>query len=1114
MTTRLTSLFVLVVLLVAMVAVTADAGTNRLDARQIEQLRQYSFLNQRSEAMVRDGDVTSATKGGQLSLGAFDADGGSPGYIIGRTWRDYQHANNAFRMVGHNATPNVHFAHYIQTTAPGPASSEYVRYDMFNPTVAPNGNFVNGTLGIAVQQSPLVRAGGYAQLDVDESGYAIVACRERNASEPYPPYTAFAYWDVGPSGTFLPSELDTLAALPVTNNDGYTMTHPRVAYQENGGTYVTHMLVVEDPDSTLAFQPVTYWRKTGSGPTGTWTTVGAVIDSLEYSSHEIVASPATQDVAIVWTQEIPGGDGAYGGGPRFRLSDDLGASWGPVQSVYENFDSGQDDFVGWLEQNSLYDTDGYLHIVWNANEYSAADGLAGGRDPSRILHWTNRVVGPDAGGSISTVYLSNFYGYLAVCGGAGWNTFNNAKPVISQCDGKLYCIWTQYGEMISADDSILDCANQEVVESWNSINADIFMSVSLSLDGGLWDAARNLTNSQTPGCDTTTGNECDHDTYPSMPRYGMNTASFGTTYWGAVPEVFEVRDSLAPSFPDNGYYLDVQFINDLIPDNALFGMYSGADAFWSYNPIKWFRLPCVEPVVEPNIFVGQDDFIYPSDWVHAGQEYVIDSVAVENIGNTTLNVSSIAAVISEGPGGSVTVSPALLTIDAGSEDFVDVTINPSGTIDPPAGTGVRIVADIEFTSDDPDQPLVSFAINTVVTDSVQPILWNTVTTGNDIGMTAANNGNLGNVGIGGVNLDFSNATTIPRDCDTTQTVYLYDGTPVLMKSATDYSWQPFWTPARSDDYNFVPVANGVSSQTDTDHLRTETFVTTDSSIGCHKEWFAPGGDEAYVIEKWSIYSFDGGTYNDVRLGEWLDWDVPTDATTGNQGGVPLSGDYVWQQGIDDPAEDPAGCLASEDRYGSSGLCGWFFTSEWEANEDVNNTGIYGAFVLLDEDLFAEDTDSLIPDSVWSWLGKNTKSANNSEVDDQQIVLSFGEFDIVPDDTLHIYTFHASVYDGDQTDLQELVDSANAYYWTIRPTAGCCGLYTGGKPGNTDCDPDGKYNLSDITKTITRVYLDPDTPLCCEENGDVNCDTKINLTDITQIITRVYLNPSFQFCDCP
>jgi len=115
-----------------------------------------------------------------------------------------------------------------------------------------------------------------------------------------------------------------------------------------------------------------------------------------------------------------------------------------------------------------------------------------------------------------------------------------------------------------------------------------------------------------------------------------------------------------------------------------------------------------------------------------------------------------------------------------------------------------------------------------------------------------------------------------------------------------------------------------------------------------------------------------------------------------------------------------------------------------------------------------------------------------------------------------YRTHATVGEalvgGAESDLY----LAGQGYWpdhTI-PAGGCCGQYTGGYTGNTNCDVDGKLNLSDITAAITRVYIDPVTPLCCEENGDVNCDTKMNLSDITNLITKVYLDPAFQLCGCP
>ena len=71
---------------------------------------------------------------------------------------------------------------------------------------------------------------------------------------------------------------------------------------------------------------------------------------------------------------------------------------------------------------------------------------------------------------------------------------------------------------------------------------------------------------------------------------------------------------------------------------------------------------------------------------------------------------------------------------------------------------------------------------------------------------------------------------------------------------------------------------------------------------------------------------------------------------------------------------------------------------------------------------------------------------------------------------------------------------------------CCGQFTGGLPGNTDCSPDGKINLADITRFIDRIYLSKEE-LCCEENGNVNgdIDGKLSLADLTKQIDMVYIS---------
>jgi len=90
-------------------------------------------------------------------------------------------------------------------------------------------------------------------------------------------------------------------------------------------------------------------------------------------------------------------------------------------------------------------------------------------------------------------------------------------------------------------------------------------------------------------------------------------------------------------------------------------------------------------------------------------------------------------------------------------------------------------------------------------------------------------------------------------------------------------------------------------------------------------------------------------------------------------------------------------------------------------------------------------------------------------------------------------------------VQILTEVAADQYMTV--VEECCGAFTGGETGNADCDQQGKRNLSDITALITRVYIEPGMPLCCEKNGNTNGDGegKISLSDITGLIDFVYIN---------
>ena len=95
-------------------------------------------------------------------------------------------------------------------------------------------------------------------------------------------------------------------------------------------------------------------------------------------------------------------------------------------------------------------------------------------------------------------------------------------------------------------------------------------------------------------------------------------------------------------------------------------------------------------------------------------------------------------------------------------------------------------------------------------------------------------------------------------------------------------------------------------------------------------------------------------------------------------------------------------------------------------------------------------------------------------------------------------------------MQDVGSSANQDRWGTwwgRAAIGqtCCGLYTGGFTGNTDCDTLGARNLDDITTLINRIYINH-TPLCCEANGNTSgdLDGELSLVDITTLISYIYI----------
>jgi len=138
---------------------------------------------------------------------------------------------------------------------------------------------------------------------------------------------------------------------------------------------------------------------------------------------------------------------------------------------------------------------------------------------------------------------------------------------------------------------------------------------------------------------------------------------------------------------------------------------------------------------------------------------------------------------------------------------------------------------------------------------------------------------------------------------------------------------------------------------------------------------------------------------------------------------------------------------------------------------------------------------------WIWVGSilhsSTSTASSPKAWDSGLLSTGATFDV---------EFTAADPDGPYPYVCTIHPAMVDTIWVQSPTTSCCGEFTGGFTGNTDCDSQGKRNLADITRLIDRVYITK-SALCCEENGNVDGDpqAKINLADITRLIDHVYLS---------
>jgi len=1059
----------------------------------------------------------------RIALG-YSKDSKEPGITVGTTTYDYQSNGRMNRQVDWRGAEDVHFTWTRQDNMIF-GGDRGTAYEAWDATV---GSFVFMGMGGGCDLHPRMGIGvnysGNVGLDVRSDDKVIIS----NHHDEGLGFESKIWPDLVSMACFFP--LDEAVNDPV----GEQHLWPSHEHQETmGGDEIEHVFArnINLPNDIMYFRRVN----------GVWDDPPMLVDNnVENVSQTVTSSRVSDNVALVWLANlpaVPGGTPPVNSGRQrdndvyYMISNDAGATWQPMVNVTDS----DPTLPGWrahTDLSCLFDTDDYLHIVWDAREYSP-NPQPNGSFPhffgSRLLHWSND---PGQGDMIRVIKDANWdLPPVNYCHGGAWNEMSIVKPMISECDGKLYALFVQFNDITNGISN--DChVSHAGINGDHSGTANGELYIAVSDNGGFnWDMARNLTNSYSPNCDPNVGFNCDSDMWPSMSRYGMEVIAGN---FAGVPII-------DPSGIYTGnYYLDVLYVDDIHPGGCV------QDAMvWTTNAVKWFRVPCVEPVPNPILVVIPVRINYPawpvptpakaitpvdvSVWTEPGIELDI-TLRMENVGNADLHVSTISTVETNGPIGWLAVgNTGPLVISAGANNYydLDVSLNVGGIVN----YETLLEGSIIIESDAPDKETATIPIYLNVSENEYSTQWADIrTTCTRINFNNAGNiGQGGNIPYGGYNMNFFD------DCDVTENehgynddarIYLRDASPYVTRIKAEFD-TVLHTSIYYPDHGVVEKG-GVEGLSDTGYIvldyivadslthteyqygATGRFLTRDSAIGYNVEYFAPTHPDTCgcIIVKEKIFNNSEIEIEDVYVGRISDWNIPSDISNDNGSNFDVTRDlfYCYGAEYEDDAIPNNDCVLADDRTGGIAYYnGYRLPYESEDDSLPHPWGLFTHLVpdWIDEydginaPAFFEKVENTPGYEIW------TSPDPDSLYEDLFLVTTHGHFDFEVGDSLVIVSVMLIGYDGGVAEIQEMTDKAfqwidnrpEVFTWPERLICDC-------EPGN--CNGDAVINIFDITYLISYLYLGgpPPTPyeLC---SGDPNGDCICNIFDVTYLIRYLY-----------
>lgn len=528
-------------------------------------------------------------------------------------------------------------------------------------------------------------------------------------------------------------------------------------------------------------------------------------------------------------------------------------------------------------------------------------------------------------------------------------------------------------------------------------------------------------------------------------------------------------------------------------------------------------------VAQPQLETQVTRIGYPGFTHHGVQKSVI--ISITNPGDSTLEIIQIQGVKSTQTGSDwLSVSTTSLSVMPLATETFDIVLNKAGVFNTP-GTIVNLSGLVYLKSNSsPPSDSVNIVIDRfLVADTVVALKWDTISTG-CLRLTVSNNGEMGHMGIGRVNMDFVGYGV---DCDSAgqshAEVYLYDGGPVVNREIVPgsvYSWSSqLYQDGFLTDESFKPVVSsgaGKFTGVGFNGYRTGTFVNRDTTIGVQATYYAPTtGDSCnFIIVKKQYFNMKASTVNHVTVGEQIDWDVPSDSVGINTSKI-LGTKTIYQRGTDTGTVPDCGVQRDSSRYAALFLLGRYTKLEHQADICWNYQDYYGALTFRNDTLFNYDSLSTSVEGkfFWNLMGGAGLSAQSGRIESRGLYTYYHNRNYAVYDTVTVYTALVSLKFGTESILSsEYGKARNWYYYNLR---GDCCLYCGacctsnsidGRTGNVDMDPGKGVDIGDLSALIDFLYISFTPPPCMNSaNIDGDAGQVVDIADLAALIDYLYIS---------